>query len=148
MNIESFKGNILTEEERTYRLIKLKKELQDNRIDEEFIPYINSINHYDFIVTTQCCTGHYEGGYNAHFDFRSKLSEKDVIDKLLRPMDEKFDPIRGGGVSIQLMPECGRLRYCLWLKDDIWKKQVSYFLRLLKNIQKEREIKRGEQSAR
>jgi hypothetical protein len=127
-NLDDFQGNILTEEERQYRLIKLTEAISQGEIDDEFITYIQLINNYSFIVTTQCCTGHGDS-IGAHFDFRSKLPEAEVINRLLRPMHDKFYEI-----SFTLMLEGGRCRYCVWLNNEKWQEQVAYFLTLLESI--------------
>jgi len=134
--LDQFKGNILTKEEKEYRMSRLIKTVQDDNfdmaIDLELVPYLRRINSFPFIMTTQSCTGHNgDNGRKAHFDFRSMLSEKDTIDLLLRPVSE-FE-----GVSIELMLEADKCRYCLWLDNNKWKKQIKFFVSLLETISKE-----------
>lgn len=131
IELESFKGNILTKEEREYRLIGFHREIISGDIDKELVLYLKKINFFPFIVTTQSCFGHSTRHYDrkfkrAHFDFRSMLSETDTINLLLRPMCDKFESI-----WIELMLECNRLRYCLWLDNNKWEQQFKYFIRLL-----------------
>lgn len=127
--LEDFVGNQMTSEEKSYRLNQMEKEIEDNNIDIEFIPYLNAINKYDFIMTTQCCTGH-EGFDNlrAHVDFRSSLPTDFVIDRLLRLMEDKYN------ISISLMTESKRLRYVMWLDNNNWRNEINYFISLLKQI--------------
>ncbi|MBA7684482.1 hypothetical protein ES703_92878 [subsurface metagenome] len=136
--IKDFKGNILTEEERKFRLENFHKVIAATRngtdsepLDEILIPYLEKINSFSFLVTTQSCWGHNKpkNEKHAHFDFRSKLTEKDTIDKLIRPMTDKFLP-----VVCELMLECNRLRYILWLDNKNWEQQFEHFLNLLKQI--------------
>lgn len=135
-SLEKFTGNILTKEEKEVRLKQLKEMIRENDVDKEFIPYLNKINSYDFICTTQCCMGH-NGNNNrcAYLDFRSGLSERDTIDKLLRPMEDKYSNL-DSHLSIQLYTECNKLRYCLWLNNKIWEEQIKYFIKLLEQIEK------------
>ena len=83
--IKDFKGNILTEEERKFRLENFHKVIAATRngtdsepLDEILIPYLEKINSFSFLVTTQSCWGHNKpkNEKHAHFDFRSKLTEK------------------------------------------------------------------------
>jgi len=125
-----FIGNLLTPEEKEYRTLSLETEIKEGEVDKYFIPYLRKINSFDFIVTTACCTGHVGGHLKkkAHFSFRSSLSLEKVVDLLLRPMEDKFD------TEIQLMTECRRLRYILWLDRRRWRKEVEYFISLLEGI--------------
>lgn len=140
--IKDFKGNILTEAERKFRLenfykvVAATKDGTDSEpLDEVLIPYLEKINSFPFLITTQSCWGHNRSRdeKKAHFDFRSKLTEKDTIDKLIRPMTDKFCPILG----CELMLECDRLRYCLWLDNKNWKQQFEHFISLLERISPE-----------
>jgi len=128
--MNKFKGNILTAEEKEYRLMKLYKNVEE--IDEEIFPYLVKINKFPFIVTTQSCCGHKGlSGRQAHIDFRCALTEKDTIDLFLRPMSNKFEKI-----NIELMLEANRLRYCLWLDNNKWREQLNYFIDLLVKVEK------------
>jgi len=132
---ERFKGNILTEEERKLRLLFLDEEIKENRVDKDMIPFLKRINRFPFIVTTQSCSGHGEDpskGRHAHIDFRSALSEKDTINKILRPMSERFVDI-----SISLMLEVNKLRYVIWLNNFKWKEQLEYFISILEQVERE-----------
>ncbi|MBA7496405.1 hypothetical protein ES702_07013 [subsurface metagenome] len=138
-NIKDFKGNILTETERKFRLENFRKVIaatldgtDSEPLDEVLIPYLEKINSFPFLITTQSCWGHNKprDEKKAHFDFRSKLTEKDTIDELVRPMTDKFCPT----VGCELMLECDRLRYILWLDNKNWKQQFEYFIDLLKRI--------------
>ena len=134
--LDQFVGNILTRKEKKYRMVRLKQTIADDnfdmRIDRELIPFLEKINSFPFIVTTQSCCGHgKKTDQKAHFDFRSMLSEKDTIDFLLRPMAELE------GITIELMLETNKCRYCLWLDNERWKEQIEAFVSLLKTIPKE-----------
>jgi len=121
----NFKGNILTTEEKEFRLKELEKECEAGEVDEEFLPFLFLINLYP-VVTTQCCCGH-NGEKDPHVDFRSSFSEKDTIDKIIRPL-ETMHP----GIKMVLLTECERLRYCLRLDKKDWKIQVGDFIEILK----------------
>jgi len=134
--LDQFVGNILTKEEKKYRMDRLKKTIADDdfdmSIDRNLVDYLSEINKFQFLVTTQSCCGH--NGNNdrrAHFDFRCMLSEKDTIDFLLRPMAELE------GVTVELMLETNKCRYCLWLDNKRWKEQLTFFISLLRTIPKE-----------
>ena len=127
VTLENFKGNILTKKERDYRLSGFHKEIISKDIDGELVPYLEKINTFPFIVTTQSCCGHFGNNHRrAHFDFRSMLGEADTINLLLRPVCDKFD-----ATWVELMLEGDRLRYCLWLDNDKWRQQFKYFIYLL-----------------
>lgn len=134
MTLEKFKGNCFTPEEKEYRLQQLKKEILDGEVDEEMISYLEKINSYPFIVTTQSCCGHGEhSGRVAYIDFRSSLSPEEVINYLLKPLDKKFSPY----IGFQLCGlDCDRLRYCIWLHNEMWKEQLEYFIQLLESYYK------------
>jgi len=149
-NLNDFKGNILGKREKIARTTSLKKLILKGKsdsepLDDEFVPYLKKINNFSFIATTQSCCGH--GGdkdRKAYLDFRSGLSEKDTIDFLLRPMQEKFDP----DITTELSMECNRLRYCLWLDNNKWEKQIEYFIELLSKVPEDKiEMKEFEAEA-
>lgn len=48
----------LTAVEKTHILGFLKKQIDMNAVESEFIPYLKTINSIKGICTTQCCTGH------------------------------------------------------------------------------------------
>lgn len=124
-----FKGNLLGPEEREYRLRTMPRD----DCDPEFLPYLDRINAFPFLITTQHCSGHGEkglGSRRAHLDFRSMLPERMTINLLLRPMEDKYPH----DISIQLFTECARLRYCLWLDNERWEEQILYFISLLYQI--------------
>jgi len=108
MTLEKFKGNVLTEEEKIYRLKQLEKVCEVGEVDKEFLPFLFIINLYP-VVTTQCCCGH-KGKEKPHVDFRSSFSVEDTINKIIRPLHELHP-----GITVELFTECERLRYCLWL---------------------------------
>lgn len=128
--LDKFKGNILTSEEKEYRLMS-PNGLYYNvaEIDEEIFPYLVKINGFPFIVTTQSCCGHKgENNRKAHIAFRCALTEKDTIDLLLRPMSNKFE------IYVELILEEEGLRYCLRLDNNKWKEQLNYFIDLLLRV--------------
>jgi len=134
--LDQFVGNILTKEEKEYRMVRLKKTIADGKfdmpIDRDLIDYLSEINKFQFLVTTQSCCGHNgDNDGRAHFDFLCMLSEKDTIDFLLRPMAELE------GITIELMLETNKCRYCLWLDNEKWKEQIETFISLLRTIPKE-----------
>lgn len=128
--LEKFKGNILSKEEKEIRLDLLNEDIDD--IDIEFLHYLNRINKCWFICTTQCCTGHYEdvknGGRKSHIDFRCRLTEKDTIDLILRPLETRI------GCTISICTELERLRYIIWLDNSNWKKDIEEFIKILEVI--------------
>lgn len=133
-----YKGNRLTKRERNYRLKKLEKEIQEGLVDQEIIPYLERINKFPFLITTQSCCGHKDKrktGSKAHIDFRSALSERDTINKILRPLDAKRDP---PDIAVQIMIETYGVRYCLWLRNDKWEEQIEDFLKVLEEIKYEK----------
>lgn len=131
-DLKQFTGNQLTAEEKEFRMKNyehLKKIKSPPELDEEIIPYLDRINAFPFLVTTQSCCGHGrpQSEKHAHADFRSGLNERDTIDFLLRPLADRSDP----NLSFELMTECDRLRYIIWLSNDKWKEQLEYFIHLL-----------------
>lgn len=131
MELEQFTGNLLTQEEKEYRIKQLYelhiKELKD--LDMEFLPYLERINVFSFICTTQCCTGkHRPNDDDAHFDFRCSNPPEWVIDNLLKPLVEEFEGIH---VSLYGLHN-DRLRYCVWLRPKEygydWWDPVEYFI--------------------
>uniref|UniRef100_A0A6M3MIE9 Uncharacterized protein n=1 Tax=viral metagenome TaxID=1070528 RepID=A0A6M3MIE9_9ZZZZ len=135
--MENFTGNLLTQEEKDYRLrelyelnIKVWKDL-----DMEFLPYLERINDSPFICTTQCCVGnHKPDDDGAHFDFRCSKPPEWVIDNLLKPLVEKFS-----GIHISLYGlHCDMLRYCIWIHPKEygyqWWEPVEYFISLLEDM--------------
>jgi len=134
MSLDSFIGNLLTQEEKEYRLRELYdlniKEFKD--LDMEFLPYLERINAFPFICTTQCCTGHHRPDDDgAHFDFRCSTPLEWVIDNLLKPLVKKFS---GDHISLYGL-HCDRLRYCVWIRPKEygygWWEPVEYFIKLL-----------------
>jgi len=133
MGLEKFTGNLLTQEEKEYRIGQLYelhiKEFKD--LDMRFLPYLERINAFPFICTTQCCDGDHDG--LAHFDFRCSNPPEWVIDNLLKPLDEKFE-----GIHISLYGlDANRLRYCIWIKYKEygyeWQEPVEYFISQLED---------------
>lgn len=129
--LEKFNGNELSKEEKEYRIKQLFDEMINNEVDFEFIPYLMLINYYNFIMTTQCCTGHNEINKCAHIDFRCSFKSDFVIDKIIRPLSDKFSDI-----DIELITEGNKVRYILWLNNNIWKEQIMELLNILDNIDK------------
>ena len=137
-DLSEFVGNRLTQAERYYRLGGLHYERSHyNEIDIPMLFYLDRINVYPWIVTTQCCWGHNEdseSGRRAHVDFRCAWSADDVVDLVLRPFQEINDSGLenvGGNLSVDLMTECKRLRYCLWLDNVSWREQLEAFIGVL-----------------
>lgn len=129
--IDKFTGNVLSAEEKAYRMERLERTIADDdfdiEIDRRLLPYLRAINEFPFIMTTQSCWGHYgDDGRKAHVDFRSALSEKDTINLLLRPLTDRFY-----NVTVHLYMEASKLRYCLWLESENWRAPLDYFLQLL-----------------
>jgi hypothetical protein len=124
-----FKGNKLTEREKCFRVKELKKLIEENEIDSEMIPYLSRINDIDSVVTTQCCYGHNgDNNRKAHIDFRCSYDIETLIDKVLRPLEDKF------GCNIQILTEQNRLRYCIWMDNNNWQDQLEYLIELLKDL--------------
>ena len=127
-------GNVCSIKERNYRLKELEEEIKRKWVDEEMIPYLIRINKFLFLVTTQSCSGHNEDmrdGRKAHIDFRSLLSEKDTIDKILRPFDIKRNP---PDCAYELMVEPYGIRYIIWLRNDLWREQLEDFIKVLEEV--------------
>jgi len=127
-------GNVLSKKERQHRLKQLTKEIGRGWVDKEIIPYLERINSFSFLVTTQSCCGHNENpkdGRRAHVDFRSMLSEKETINKILRPLDMKRNP---PDIATQLMVESYGVRYCLWLPNNRWRDALEDFITVLSNV--------------
>lgn len=129
MGLEKFTGNLLTQEEKAHRLKELYEYNVGNDLDMEFLPYLERINAFPFMCTTQCCNGEQDG--IAHFDFRCSNPPEWVIDNLLKPLEVKFE-----GIHISLYGLHGdRLRYCIWIKHEEygydWWEPVDYFISLL-----------------
>jgi len=127
-------GNICSIKERIYRLQHLEQEIKRGWVDKEIIPYLERINFFTFLVTTQSCCGHDEDpqeGRKAHIDFRSLLSEAETIDKIIRPFVMKRNP---PDVTIEIMVEPYGIRYIVWLMNDRWKEQLEDFINILKNV--------------
>jgi hypothetical protein len=125
-NIDDFRSNVMSVEEKVYRMNRLN--LNEDQIDKGFMPYLEKINEYDFIMTTQCCTGHgKDDDRKPHFDFRSGLSENKTINYIIRPLQEKFY------VDVNLMTELDMLRYVIWMEDDEWEDVMKFFIELLEN---------------
>jgi len=131
-DLDDFRGDTFSPEERKYRLLQLESEIKANNVDPEFIPYLKKINESYFFVTTQCCTGHGPADdRQAHLDFRSALKPKIVIDRILKPLDQKYS-----GISVNLYGlYCDRLRYCIWMPDEKWEEIVNYFIKLIEQIE-------------
>jgi len=137
LDLEKFKGNILSWEEKIIRLVGLQSLIKKNweyNPDKEMIPYLERLNAIWFIATTQCCSGHFDnpkrrsGG--AHIDFRSALSVEDTINKVIRPWENLQDPPS----SVQITAENVRLRYILWL-DKRWKNQLEQLIKICKEVE-------------
>jgi len=135
MDLEKFTGNLLTQEEKTYRLSEFYEYNVGKDLDMAFLPYLEKINGFPFMCTTQCCDGEKEGqAGKAHFDFRCSNPPEWVIDNLLKPLDEKF-----GGIHVSLYGlHCDRLRYCIWIITEdykhTWREPVEYFISLLEDM--------------
>ncbi len=130
--LSQFTGTVLTPEEKEWRVHGYEHELEDGRIDEELIPYIERINEFPFIVTTQSCSGHGEdpaADKQAHIDFRSSLTPKTVVEELLIPMDKEF-----GTLGFNLALEADRCRYIIWFIDNVWEDKLKYFITLLEGL--------------
>ena len=107
----------------------------DNQPDKEFIPYLERLNCFWFIMTTQCCSGHSGVPNRKAFpliDFRSALSMEDTIDKIIRPFEDlQYPP----WMSIQLHTEGERLRFVLWLDKDKWKDQIEQLIEICEKVE-------------
>ena len=128
MGLEKFTGNLLTQEEKAYRLKELYEYNVGNDLDMEFLPYLKRINAFPFMCTTQCCDGGKEGQDDAHFDFRCAYPPEWVVDNLLKPIVEKFE-----GIHVSLYGlHADRLRYCIWIRNEEygydWWEPVEYFI--------------------
>ena len=123
-------GNIMGEKERSNRLKELDEDIERGWVDKEIIPYLERINKFPFLVTTQSCCGHNEDrdGRRAHVDFRSMLNEANTINKILRPFAEKRNPL---DVGIELMIEPYGIRYIIWMRNDRWQNQLEDFIKTL-----------------
>ena len=130
--LTQFTGPILTPEEKEERLDDYHHELAEGRIDEELIPYLDRLNEFPFVMTTQSCSGHGEDlaeGRRGGFSFRTSLSPEDVIEHLLLPMERRFE-----FVQFQLAMEGGRCRYIIWFTDNVWEDKFKHFITLLEGL--------------
>jgi len=139
-DLSSFKGNQLSIEEKWYRLTRLQSFIkigEDYLPDKEFIPYLEKLNSFWFIMTTQCCSGHYDNpkrNCRAHIDFRSALSIEDTINKIIRP----FDNLQNPPVSIGITAEGNRLRFILWIKNEKWEEQIKQLIEICEKVEGEK----------
>lgn len=130
MNMEklrSFKGNILSPDEKLFRMTLFEHAIEQGEIDLDFIPFLRKLNQY-CIMTVQCCTGH-GTETEAYLDFRSMMPVEFTIDHIIRPVENKFP-----GCKMTIYTEQDRLRYCIWLENDQWKKIVEFLLEVLERI--------------
>ncbi len=120
--------------EKEKRLERLRKEIEMGRVDKELIDYLERLNSFPFIVTTQSCCGHGEdpkAGRRAYIDFRTSLSFEEVVSKILSPLERKYPEL-----SFQLFGvRVGKPRFCVWLDNKEWREQLEYFIRLLEEIE-------------
>lgn len=132
ISLDQFRGNILTKEEKEYRLGELQKEIKKGNVDRELLPYLERINKFSFLMTTQSCCGH--GGSSkdkrAHIDFRSSLGVEYIINSILKPLDAKFPSLSFSLYGLH----CDRLRFAVWLDNERWGEQLEYFISLLEEI--------------
>lgn len=125
-------GNRFSAKEKHCRIKQLKKEISRGWVDKELIPYLEKINKFPFVVTTQSCCGHDEkDGRRAHIDFRSALSEADTINKILRPLEFKRNP---PDIAMQIMIEPYGIRYCLWFQNNRWRDSLEDFIKVLNDV--------------
>lgn len=131
-SLDNYKGNTLTSEEKQLRLKYFSESLKSGEIDIEMVPFLEAINKFDFIMTTQCCCGHGEnaidGGRKAHLDFRCSLPVEKVIDSILRPLAKK------SYYHLELELEKDRLRYILWMENEEYKEVLVNLIDLLHTI--------------
>jgi len=131
--LENFTGDLLTPEEKQFRLKRLQKEIESKRIDEEMVPYVKRINALSSFVTTQCCFGHKGNDHNqrAYIDFRSSLKPGEVIEQILKPMLLKHNVLQ-----VQLFGLWNdRLRYCIRLESKFWKEEMETLINILEGIE-------------
>lgn len=133
IGLDQFKGNILTKEEKEYRLGELQEEIKRGNIDRELLPYLERINRFPFLMTTQSCCGHERGfrQIGAHIDFRSSLGVENTINSILKPLDAKFPSLSFSLYGLH----CDRLRFAVWLDNERWREQLEYFINLLERIE-------------
>lgn len=138
ISLDQFKGNILTKKEKEYRLGELQKEIKEGNIDRELLPYLEKVNKFPSLMTTQSCCGH--GGSSkdkrAHIDFRSSLGVEYTINSILKPLDAKFPSLSFSLYGLH----CDRLRFEVWLDNERWREQLEYFITLLKKIERRKAI--------
>jgi len=132
ITIDDFKGNRYSEEERKYRLEKLQMEIDLEEVDVEIIPFLETINNFNIILTIQSCCGH-DGVNNAraYLDFRSRLNAEHTVDMILKPLQKKY--VHELYISFMGL-EDDKLRYHLRLDNKIWRGQLGFLIAILNNI--------------
>jgi hypothetical protein len=130
--LNSFKGNVMSAEEKMWRdraYDHLKSSSSKGNLDKELIPYLDRINAFPFIATTQSCCGH--GGSKerrAYIEFRSGMSMEDTVAKLIEPLYHELDD------EIWLALSCDTLGYVFWVKNERWKDTLEIFIDLLERV--------------
>lgn len=125
--LSSFRGNILSSDEKLLRMKLFEQDVENGEIDKDFIPFLRKLNRY-CIMTTQCCVGHGKDT-EAYLDFRSMMPVEFTIDHIIRPLESKFSEC-----STTIYTEHNRLRYCIWLGNDQWKEAIEFLLKILEEI--------------
>lgn len=126
-----FKTNKMCPEEKEVRMKLFEQSKKQGDIDEEMIPFLDSINMIPIFMTTQCCCGHgddpKQGGRRAHIDFRSSLTIEETVNNVLRGIEETV------GANVQLAMEEDRCRYIIWLDNETWEDDLHKVVSIMLN---------------
>lgn len=133
--MEQFFGNIMTSGEKQYwmdRAIEMSP-----YTPEEVVPYLNKINSFNFIQATNLYLAIPKSN-NENFsciNFRSGLTEKETINWILRPFQDKHP------VTLKLSTRQNLLSYRIEISTDPkkWKKELEDFIAILEKVTPDRE---------
>lgn len=135
MSLSEFYGQFyLTPEEKAQRLGVL---VNRDDVDEAFLPYLDRLNSFPFICTTQCCTGHPKRSNpshrnTAHIDFRTSLPFESVFWATLPIIDH--DEYKA---SLNIYgQEMAMPRYCLWINNQSrWQEVINVLIQKFEEVQ-------------
>jgi len=107
-------------------LQNLAEEIALNKVDKEFIPYLELINDIDGVVTSYCCIGHDNGESYLMIYFSQDFYQK-IIFEVLPYIWERCYKKDWFGLQILLNYQNGFARICFLWQSYYFKEFMDFF---------------------
>jgi len=126
----------LTGKEKKQKLELLRRDISNGEVDREFISYLNRLNVFPNVCTTQCCSGKGKKSKNGYLSLRFRKNTADYFKKMAIPVLLAMESIPEIHEDYELFDGAVRQRTVIWFRYEKWDCMVEKVIGELKKIRK------------